>query len=281
MAHSHAQNAWSNTSHLGGEEAFRLAAFLDARGRMPDQAQVNADFVAALAPNPNARWLEVGCGTGALCQLVAKHLGADGHVTGVDVSPEMLAVAQQQTTEANLQTRVTYTLGDATALPFTDGHFNAAFAARLLLHVADPVEVAREMARVVRPLGRVDVLEWDWETIAVDHSDRALTRRILHWRCDQHGGNNWSGRQLVGWLHDAGLTDVRGKGLVSVVEDEATSLTQSLWRAADVALAGEAISVDEHAAWLTELRERLTARRFFASISYFIASGQRAPKGGD
>ncbi len=61
------------------------------------------------------------------------------------------------------------------------------------------------MARVVKPGGRVVLMDWDWETLTVTHPDRELTRRLLHWRCDHHGGDNWSGRKLLGYLLDAGL----------------------------------------------------------------------------
>ena len=63
----------------------------------------------------------------------------------------------------------------------------------------------REMKRVVKSAGRVVVMDWDFDTVTVDHPDRELTRRLLHWRCDRRGGNNWSGRQLWRRMHTAGF----------------------------------------------------------------------------
>ncbi len=269
-------NAWANPSQLGATAAAELVAFLDARGRMPDQAALNRQCIALLAPVPGEHILEIGCGSGALCLPVAAHVAPRGRVVGLDIAPEMLAAAQQAIDAAYLPDSAHFVSGAAEALPFATGTFDAAFAVRLLLHVADPAPVVAEMRRVLRPGGRLLVMEWDWETIAVDHPDRALTRRVLHWRCDHHGGNNWSGRQLRRWLLAAGVQDVTVTPLVSTVTSAETSLAQSLWRAADVARDGGAISDAEHAAWLAVLDERLAAGQFFASIGYFVVSGVRA-----
>lgn len=88
--------------------------------------------------------LEVGCGTGLVMQRVA---GFAAHVTGIDVSPGMLARAR----ERGLDVRE----GSATALPFPDASFDVVYSFKVLAHV-DPVEPAlAEMARVTRPGGHI------------------------------------------------------------------------------------------------------------------------------
>jgi len=88
--------------------------------------------------------LEVGCGTGLVMQRVA---GFAAHVTGIDVSPGMLARAR----ERGLDVRE----GSATALPFPDAAFDVVYSFKVLAHV-DPVEPAlAEMARVTRPGGHL------------------------------------------------------------------------------------------------------------------------------
>lgn len=88
--------------------------------------------------------LEVGCGTGLVMQRVA---GFAAHVTGIDVSPGMLARAR----ERGLDVRE----GSATALPFPDASFDVVYSFKVLAHVS-PVEPAlAEMARVTRPGGHI------------------------------------------------------------------------------------------------------------------------------
>jgi hypothetical protein len=118
-------------------------------------------------------------------------------------------------------------------------------------------------------------MDWDFETVAVDHSNRELTRRILHWRCDHYGGNNWSGRQLYRQVAEAGFHHVELFPVVSVARAEQDSLTLSLFRAAQVALDGGEINSSEHDGWVGELRSAMAAGSYFASIVYFIVSGER------
>jgi ubiquinone/menaquinone biosynthesis C-methylase UbiE len=145
----------------------------------------------------------------------------------------------------------------------------------LLLHVSNPQSVIHEMARVTKPLGRVVVMDWDFETVTVDHPNRELTRRLLHWRTDHEGGDNWSGRKLWRYMLGAGLANLSLTPVVSVARSDADSLFQSLWKAAQVACEGGAITPEEQAAWINELQGSLAIGRFLASIVYFIVSGER------
>ena len=263
---------WSNPSAIGTEDAARMAAFLEDRATCPDQILVNTALLDALAPRPGERMLEVGCGSGALCRLVTRHLLPGGELLGVDVAPEMVAVARSLAGELP---HLRFEVGAGEALPAGDATYDAAFGARLLLHVADPVPVVREMARVVKPGGRVVLMDWDFETVVVTHPDRELARRLLHWRCDHHSGDNWSGRRLLGYALAAGLRDVAVIPVAAVARDEAAALTGSIFRAAEVARNGGAITAAEHDAWTAELQYQLSEGRFLATITYFIVRGRR------
>jgi ubiquinone/menaquinone biosynthesis C-methylase UbiE len=267
-------DAWANPASVSADVP-QMAAFLEARSAMADQRQVNETLLQALGALPGERWLEVGSGSGVLSRLLGKRLGPRGHVTGVDLSLDFVREAERYLAEdPAVAGIVSFRQGSADALPFDAGGFDGAFAARLLLHLEDPVPAVREMMRVVKPGGVVALLDWDFESLLVDHPDRALTRRILLWRVDHHGGNNWSGRELWRHARAAGLTNIEVTPVTVVATDEQTGLTQSLFRAAEVAQAGGAISEAERAAWLEEITSRLAAGQFFASLSYFIVRGQ-------
>jgi len=300
MSHS---NAWSNPSAVSAEDAARMAAFLEDRARCPDQVLVNTAVRNALDLRPGERLLEVGCGSGALCRLMAPALSPGGEIVGVDVAPDMIAAARHYAAaapppppaplvpsvpsvpsvppapfhgnEPSQTALLHFEIAPAEALPYPAASFDAAFAARLLLHVDDPLSVVREMARVVKPGGRIVLMDWDWGTLAVDHPDRALTRRLMDWRCDHHGGDNWSGRKLLGVALAAGLTGVTVTAVATVARDETAALTGSIFRAAEVARNGGAITPAEHDAWTSDLKQRLAEGRFVASLVYFVVRGDR------
>lgn len=255
-----------------------MAAFLEARSNVPDALAVNRRLCEVMAAKPGEHLLEVGSGSGVLCRLLAAQVQPGGGVTGLDISPEMTAEARKYALSAGLMDGITFETGQAEALPYPDASFDGALAARLFLHVSEPEAVLREMVRVVRPGGRIVALDWDFETVTVDHPDRELTRRLLHWRNDHHGGNNWSGRQLWRLFHAAGLENLSVQPWVAVAHGEDEGLTQSLWRAAQVACEGGAISAVEQEAWVQELRSRISAGTFFASIVYFIVQGNVASR---
>lgn len=266
-------NSWANPSKAGRDDAVRMAAFLEQRSRTRDLEATNLKLCETVAARPGERLLEVGSGSGILCRMLTPQLLPDGIIVGMDISPEMSAEARKYAFAEGIAKGIDFTTGAAEALPYLDASFDGAVAARLLLHVADPDVVIREMERVVKPGGRVVVMDWDFDTVTVDHPDRELTRRLLHWRNDHHGGNNWSGRQLWRRMQTAGLKNVSVHPWVSVAHFETDALTQSLWRAAEVACQGGEISPAEQEAWVQELKGSLQAGTYFASIVYFIVAG--------
>ncbi len=230
-----------------------MLARLEERARCPDQQSVNAAFVDILDPRSGERLLEVGCGSGVICRLTAKQLEPTGKMTGLDISYVFVQAAREMVKDTMLAPLVDYSSGQAGDLPFADQVFDKVFAARLLLHVADPEKVVKEMARVVKISGRVVVMDWDFDTVAIDHSNRELTRRLIHWRTDHLGGDNWSGRKLYRYLANAGLTNLEISPMVSIARSEHDALTQSLWNAARIARDQKIFSAEEYETWKGEL----------------------------
>lgn len=104
------------------------------------------------------RVLDCATGTGDLALAFKKAVGPEGHVVGTDFNADMLAFAPAKAEKENLA--VTWEVQDAMALTYPDDSFDIASIAFGIRNVDDPVQALRSMGRVVRPGGRVMILEF-------------------------------------------------------------------------------------------------------------------------
>lgn len=109
---------------------------------------------------PEARVVDVCCGTGDLALLLARRAGPHGRVLGVDFSAEMLQIARRRAAAVGLSAGCRFVSGDAQALPIPDGAFDAATVGFGIRNVGDPEGALRELRRALRPGGRLAVLEF-------------------------------------------------------------------------------------------------------------------------
>ena len=110
------------------------------------------EVVAALDPAPGARVLDVGSGLGGPARLLAAQRGCD--VTGIDLTPEFVEVAERLTERTGLGNQVRFVCGDAVAMPFEDGAFDAAITLHVAMNIADRARLYAEIRRVLAPDGR-------------------------------------------------------------------------------------------------------------------------------
>jgi demethylmenaquinone methyltransferase / 2-methoxy-6-polyprenyl-1,4-benzoquinol methylase len=115
-------------------------------------------LVSRIEAGPNDVVLDVATGTGAVALALAQRYGCA--VTAVDQSPEMLAVAKRRLAAARTRHPIRLVEARAEALPFDDASFDALTFTYLLRYVEDPAARLRELARVVRPGGRIASLEF-------------------------------------------------------------------------------------------------------------------------
>ena len=111
-----------------------------------------------LAPVAGERVLEIGPGTGYYTLDLAEWVGPSGELEIFDIQPEMLAHTMGRAAERGLA-NVTATQGDAQALPYEPGSFDAVVLTTVLGEIPDPDQALREIARVLRPGGRLVVGE--------------------------------------------------------------------------------------------------------------------------
>ena len=119
--------------------------------------QIAEVVLAWLRPPPDGSWLDVGCGTGALSESILRE-AAPAEVVGVDPSDGFVAHAREHVRDG----RVRFEVGDAQALPFEDGEFDAVVSGLVLNFIPDSERGVAEMTRVARPDGVVAAYVWDY-----------------------------------------------------------------------------------------------------------------------
>jgi len=134
-------------------------ADLYASENAPSMAPVAGRVIAHAALSAGKRVLDVGTGAGIIMELASPIIGLSGHVTGIDISPEMLSYARKQLADQGL-TNVTVREGGAEAIPADDASFDVVLASLCFMYVVDRGAAAREVARVLRPGGRLVGSVW-------------------------------------------------------------------------------------------------------------------------
>ena len=118
--------------------------------------KVAPQFLEWLDVPPGRRWLDVGCGTGALCASILDRR-RPAHVIGVEPSAGYLTIAR-----GGLPAQAELRHGSATSLPLDDGTVDVVVSALVLNFVADAPVAVREMSRVLTPGGTVAAYVWDY-----------------------------------------------------------------------------------------------------------------------
>jgi ubiquinone/menaquinone biosynthesis C-methylase UbiE len=253
--------------------AAQLATTLELRGRTPAQARLRRRFLRFARLRPGDAVLEVGCGTGVVVRDVAAMVGRRGRVVGVDPSLSILSVARTLCGRVQGGPRITLRLADGARLPFAAGRFDAALAITVILHVADPLTVVSEMARVVKRGGRVGLQDQDFGVVAVTHPDRELTDRIMREVAARVYAEPYSGRRLPGLLLAAGLEHVRL--LTDVYQDTTLEpFTKTfLERRAENAVKFGLVDAPTAQRWLDGLTALVARGAFVLTMNYYGAVG--------
>lgn len=111
--------------------------------------------LAAAAAQPGEKVLDVGCGTGTTTAALARAIGANGHVLGVDISEPLIAAARAQHI-ANAR----FELGDAATFAFEHAAFDLVFSRFGVMFFAEPVPAFENLRRALKPSGRLTFVCW-------------------------------------------------------------------------------------------------------------------------
>lgn len=241
----------------------------------PDVVAQRRATLERLSLSPGEAVLDVGCGPGLLCRDMAVAVGSTGRVEGIDISDDLLAWASQQ----NDQEWLTFQRGDASAVPVEDGSFDVAVSTQVLEYVPDVPKAVAELHRVLRPGGRVFIVDTDWDAVVWHSSKPERMERILRaW--EAHCADPRLPRTLAPKLRSAGFTDVVVSGYpiinTSFDTDTFSHGVVGLMRA--FITRKSSLPAEELDAWIADLHTLDAERRcFFSTMRFFFEA--RKPSG--
>jgi SAM-dependent methyltransferase len=241
--------------------------------RTPDVVAQRVRVLEALALRPGERVLDVGVGPGLLAEDMARTVGAEGHVAGIDLSEAMLEMARRRCAELAW---TDFRVADATKLSFADASFDALVSTQVYEYVADMDGALAEASRVLRPGGRIVVLDTDWDSVVWNTQDRARMRRVLDaW--DAHLHDPHLPATLGARLQRAGLRNQRQE-VIPLLNTSLHPHTYSF--GIQLAIHGfvkssGGVSPEEADAWLAELRELGECDDYFFSINRYLFTASK------
>jgi len=211
--------------------------------------------------------LDLGCGIGGATFPIADAIGPTGLTAGVDISSAMIEVAKRR---AGNHPGLEFRVGDACAIPYPDGFFDAARSERVFLYLPNRLAAIREVKRVVKPGGRVCLMDTDIDSTAIYSKKPELTRKMTSIVAASMPNPN-SGRELSALAKQAGLKNIKTEAFAVSTPYEffLRAMAGSLTKAADDRIVPRC-EVDE---CLTEQAWLQANGDFFQAWLFVVVSG--------
>ncbi|MGD2294764.1 MAG: class I SAM-dependent methyltransferase [Candidatus Aminicenantes bacterium] len=197
--------------------------------------------IAELKLLPGSRGLDAGCGIGQPAMLLAEAVGPDGHVTGLDISPELLAHGGKIVETAGLTERISFHKGSVNNLPFEENSFDFVWSSDCVGYpVGELLPLLKELGRVTKPAGTVAILAWSSQQLLpgfplLEARLNAQSSSYLPYVKEAKPESNFV--RALGWFRRAGFVSSTAKTFIGDVyapltEDIRTALVaffEMLW----------------------------------------------------
>ncbi|MFD5629860.1 methyltransferase domain-containing protein [Streptomyces sp. NPDC127072] len=253
------------------ESVARLVAALDAQDTNDGVGRLRAWAHTAVAARPGERAIDIGAGTGSQTQALAAAVAPYGEVLGIEPNAGLRMVAEQRAVETGSQAR--FVDGDALTLHLPDSSVDIVWCERVLQHLLEPEKAVAEIARVLRPGGRVALLDTDWATTILHPGDPEIVAAITSGALDA-AADPYSGRKLVGRLTAAGLV-IDDRGSQALLQDHTSVAWPLIRMLGDSAVRRELITEAQRDLLYLDITEAAERGALHMSVTMFGAVAHR------
>ncbi len=246
----------------------KAAQDIEVSYQTPEVINQRMQTLQAMSLRAGERVLDAGCGTGLLIQGMVSAVGENGQIVGIDFSDDMLDVARERfarTDSVNLQQ------ASVTDLPLDSGSFDAASCTQTLLYVDDVEKAISELYRVLKPGGRIAVLETDWRGLVLNSEDDSISNRVIDaW--DKGVANPNLPVKLNALLQKQGFTAISTKAipLVNTSYSRSSFSAMMLQFFAEMAVKQGVLDKEASVAWLNQFPGLDAQQAYFFCINRFL-----------
>jgi arsenite methyltransferase len=241
---------------------------VEAVYQTPDVIAQRRQVLKALDLRAGEQVLDIGSGPGLLAYEMAVSVRQGGRVCGIDTSEDMLTMSRKRCTD---KFWTEFKKADAAKLPYSDSSFDAAVSTQVYEYVADIPAAFTELYRVMRPGGRVLIMDTDYGSLVIHTKDQLRMERVLSaW--NEHFVHAGLPRTLSRQLREAGFI-IRQRDVIPMFNPEYRENTFAkgvLSIMASFAAGRKGVSQEEASAWLAEFAHLDKQGEFFFSLNRYL-----------
>ena len=247
---------------------------LEKSYQLPEIVRQRQHTLNRLSVKRGEQILDVGCGVGFLSYEIALQTGDSGRVSGIDQNSEMIRHANNRCKSLR---NTEFSEANAEDLPFPEESFDAACCTQVLLYVNDVAQVLSGIRRVLKPAGRIIIVETDWRGVVLNSDYDSITRKIFSAWDTVVPSPNLPVR-LGPLLVDNGFCNVYVEP-IPILNKEYTpsqfSHGMMNWITRN-ALKKGVITKEQSQKWLDDLDEKGKSGNYFFCVNRFLFSAQLA-----
>jgi 2-polyprenyl-3-methyl-5-hydroxy-6-metoxy-1,4-benzoquinol methylase len=198
-------DVWGRTTDIDESALVLMVERLENRAKHPFFRRVIAEYIGDLELERISSALEIGCGTGVVSRALAVAPGFRGTITATDVSPHLIDAARRHAEMEGLEGRITFEVSSAADLRAKNSTYDLIIAHTLFSHVANPVAILAECARVLRSGEQLLIFDRDFASSALSLEKEVAAKIDVEDIARAFAAQPYIIRQLPSLLVDAGF----------------------------------------------------------------------------